>query len=156
MSNCCGFKPFGRCAVSEGSSTFAVFPARIDPGLAELAEFPARTEPGLAEIAEFLARIDRRLAEAAGRLIGRLGCKWWYFPRPLQPELRRRCIRCEMRSNRLSICDVGSALITEGTSLGKLYTALWAKGHCWPVRVPLSSPVYPCVQTCRHFMSAPS
>jgi hypothetical protein len=106
MSNCCGFKPSGRCGFADGTSTLPGFPAQIEPGLAEFADFPARIEPGL--------------AEAAGRLIGRVGCKSWYFPRPHQPELRRRCIRFEMRSNRLSISDVGSALITEETSLGKL------------------------------------
>jgi len=102
MSNCGGFKPSGRCGLADGSSTL-------------LAEFPVE--------------IERALAEAAGRLIGRVGCKSWYVSRARQPEGRRRCIRFEMRSNRLSLSDVGPALITEGTSLGKLQTALWAKRH---------------------------
>ena len=92
MSKCCGFRPSGRCGIADGSSTLAEFPAQIERGV----------------------------AVAAVRLIGRVGRKSWYFPRPRKLELKRHCIRFEMRSNRLSVSDVGSALITEETSLGKL------------------------------------
>jgi hypothetical protein len=102
MSSRCGFKPSGRCGLAEGSSTLlAVFPAEIEGAP----------------------------AEAAGRLIGGVGCKSRLFPRARKPELRRRCIRFAMRSNRLSLSDLGSAQMTEGTPLGKLQAALWARGH---------------------------
>jgi hypothetical protein len=102
MSNICGFKPSGRCGLADGSSTL---------------------------LAEFSAEIERTLAETAGGLIGRVGSKTCYFSCARQPLLRRLCIGFEMRSNRFSPSDVGSALITEGTPLGKLQTAPWAKGH---------------------------